>query len=102
MLPRKKKGATPGEKKKKKRQLEEVVHIHMDIFVNQEKVHSHSVFSPFWGENILIGLGRKYLGPIFYFPSFLPNQTHSKKVFFFQFFLQSFSFIPFHFQTNTP
>ena len=53
----------------------------MDIFVNQEKINSHSVFSPFWKENILVGLGRKYLGPIIYFLSSPPNQTHSKKVF---------------------
>ena len=53
----------------------------MDIFVNQEKINSHSVFSSFWKENILVGLGRKYLGPTIYFLSSPPNQTHSKKVF---------------------
>ena len=54
--------------------------MHMGIIVNQEKIHPHSVFSSFWGENILVGPGRKCLGPTIYFPSFLPNQTHSKKV----------------------
>ena len=34
-----------------------------------------------FGENFLVGLERKYLGPIIYFPSSPPNQTHSKKVF---------------------
>ena len=40
-----------------------------------------SVFSPFWGENFLVGPGRKHLSPNIYFPSFSPNQTHSKRVF---------------------
>ena len=53
----------------------------MGIFVNREKIHPHSVFSLFWGENILVGPGRKHLGPTTYFPSFLPNQVHFKKVF---------------------
>ena len=39
------------------------------------------VFSPFWGENFLVGSGRKRLNPIIYFPFSLSNQTHSKKVF---------------------
>ena len=39
-----------------------------------------SVFSPFWGENFLVGSGRKHTSPTIYFPSFSPNQTHSKKV----------------------
>ena len=54
----------------------------MDIFVNQEKINLYLVFSPFQRENILLGLGRKHLGPTIYFPSSPPNQTHSKKVFF--------------------
>ena len=66
----------PREREKKK-QLEE----NIGIFVNQEKIHPHSVFSPFWRENILVGLGRKHLGTTIYFPSSLPNQTHTKKVF---------------------
>ena len=67
--------------KKKKRKLEKVhVHMQMVIFVNQKKVHPYSVFSPFWGENILVSPGRKYQGPTIYFPFFLLNQTHSKKV----------------------
>jgi len=53
----------------------------MGIFVNQEKIHLHSVFSPFWEENILVGLERKHLGSTIYFPSLPPNQTHSKKNF---------------------
>ena len=39
------------------------------------------VFSSFWGENFLVGPGRKHLDPIIYFPSTIPNQVHSKKVF---------------------
>ena len=61
----------------KKKPLEE----NMGIFVNQEKIHPYSIFSLFWRENILVGPRRKHLGPTIYFPSFLPNQTHSKKVF---------------------
>ena len=53
----------------------------MGIFVNQEKIHHSSVFSPFQRENILVGLGRKHLCPTTYFPSSLSNQTHTKKVF---------------------
>ena len=62
----------------------------MGIFVNQEKIHPHSVFSLFWGENILVGLGRKHPGPTDYFISFPSNQTHSKKVLF-PIFSQKFS-----------
>ena len=51
------------------------------FFFNEEKIHSHSVFSQFWGENILVGPGRKYMGPTIYFPSSLPNQIQFKKVF---------------------
>ena len=32
-----------------------------------------SVFSPFWRENFLVGLERKYLGLTIYFPSSPPN-----------------------------
>ena len=39
------------------------------------------VFSPFLGENFLVGSRRKYLGLTIYFPSSLFNQTHFKKVF---------------------
>ena len=38
-------------------------------------------FSLHFGENFLVGLRRKHLDPTIYFPSFPPNQTHSKKVF---------------------
>ena len=61
----------------------------------------YSVFSPFLGENFLVGPRRKHPGPTIYFPSFPPNQTHSKK-FSFLFSLQSFPSILFHLQTNTP
>ena len=54
----------------------------MGIFVNQEKIHPYSIFSPFWGENFLVGPERKHLNPTIYFPSSPPNETHFKKVFF--------------------
>ena len=54
-----------------------------------------SVFSLFWGENFLVGLGRKHPNPTIYFPFSLPNQIHSKE-FSFPFFLQNFSSILFH------
>ena len=60
-----------------------------------------AVFSPFWKENFLVGLGRKHLGLTIYFPSSSPNQTYSKK-FSFPFSLQGFPSILFHLQTNTP
>ena len=37
-----------------------------------------SIFSPFWKEIFLVGLGRKHSDPTIYFPS---HQTHSKNVF---------------------
>ena len=73
----------------------------MGIFVNQEKINPHSVFSPFWRENILAGPGRKYMGLTIYSPSFPPNQIHSKKVFLPIFFPKFFVYL-FHLQTNTP
>ena len=42
------------EREREREQLEE----NIGIFVNQEKIHSQSVFSQFWGENILMGPGR--------------------------------------------
>jgi len=66
---------------KKKGQLDKAhVHMHMGIFCNQEKMQPHSIFSPFWGENILVGSGRKHLGPSFIFlPSHLTKHTLKKK-----------------------
>ena len=58
------------------------------------------VFSPIWGENFLMGLGRKHLGPTIYFLSSPPNQIHSKK-FFFPFSLQILPSTLFHLQKNT-
>ena len=53
---------------------------------------SFSQFSPYFGENFLVGLF-----------SFLPTQPKIlKKKFSFLFFLQSFPFIIFRLQTNTP
>ena len=49
---KKKKGNVTAERERE--QLEE----NIGIFVNQEKIHSQSVFSQFWGENILVGPGR--------------------------------------------
>ena len=68
----------------------------MGIFVNQEKIHRHSIFSPFWWVQ-----GEKCLGPTIYFPSSPPNQTHSKN-FSFLFSFQSFPSTLFHLHTNTP
>ena len=47
----------------------------------KKKNYPHSVFSLFWRENILVGPERKHLDTIIYFPSSLPNQIYSKKVF---------------------
>ena len=58
-------------------------------------------FSLYFGENFLIGQERKYMDPTIYFSFSLPNQTHSKKIFF-PFSLQCFPFTLFHLQTNTP
>ena len=84
-------------KKKKRRQLDEAhVHMHMDIFFNQEKMHPHSIFSPFWWaqrENTSI--------PPFIFLPFHPTK-HTLKKFSFPFSLWSFPSTLFHLQTNTP
>ena len=45
-------------------------------------MYPHSIFSPFWRGNILVGPRRKHLGSTINFPFSPPNQTHSKKVFF--------------------
>ena len=60
-----------------------------------------SSFSPFWGENFLVGLRRKHLGFTIYFSSSPLNQTHSKK-FSFPFSIHIFPSTIFHLQTNTP
>ena len=52
------------------------MHVHMGIFVNQEKIHPHSVFSPFWGENILGGPGEK-TPKLYHLFSFLPTQPNT-------------------------
>ena len=59
-----------------------------------------SVFSLFWKENFLMGPKKKHLGFTIYFPSFPPNQTHSKKIFIL-IFLQNFPSTLFYLQTNT-
>ena len=75
--------------------------VHMGIFVNLEKIHFHLVFSPFWGENILVSPRRKQIGPPFiFFPFYLTKYTSKK--FSFPFSLQNFSSIPFYLQANTP
>ena len=76
-----------GKKKsKKKKQDCERYLAHQQRRVFCPNIYS-LVFSPFWRE-LLVGLGRKHLGPTIYFPSSLPNQTHSKKVFLPIFFLK--------------
>ena len=50
-------------------------------FLSIKKKFIPTQFSLHFGENILVGLGRKHLGTTIYFPSSLPNQTHTKKVF---------------------
>ena len=66
----------------------------------KKKNYPHSVFSLFWRENILVGLERIHLDTTIYFPSSLPNQIYSKKVFILIFF-PKFS-IHFVSPSNTP
>ena len=42
---------------------------------------SSMIFSSFWGDNFLVGLGRKYPSPTIYFLSSPSNQIYFKKVF---------------------
>ena len=61
-------------KKKKKSNLKKPC-AHGAFFANQEKIHPHSIFSPFWRENILVRSGRKHLNPTIYFHSSIqPNK----------------------------
>ena len=69
--------------KKKERSNGLYKHLHMDIFVIYLLNSSHSVFSPFWRENILVGLG-----------CFLTK--HPPKKISFPFSLQSFPSTLFH------
>ena len=72
----------PGEREKKnKGNLKSPCACAHEHFCQKKKNHPHSIFSSFWEENILVGSRRKHLDPTIYFSSFLPNQTHSKKVF---------------------
>jgi len=73
----------------------------MGIFVNQEKIHPYSVFSLFWGENILVSREENTWAPLFIFIPLYPTK-HTPKKFFLLFSLQSFTSTIFHFQTNTP
>ena len=67
-MPRKSKN-----KKKNEDGIGQIAHVqvHMDIFFLLSSLINFflSVFSPIWGENFLVSLGRKHLGPIIYFPS---------------------------------
>ena len=65
-------------RKAQKRKKEELDKLHMckctwTFLSIKQSYFLTSIFSPFWRENFLVGLGRKHLGPIIYFPSFPPN-----------------------------
>ena len=52
------------------------------VFLSIKKKFIPTQFSLHFEEKTFwVGLGRKHLSSTIYFPSFLPNQTHSKKVF---------------------
>ena len=72
------------------------MHMHMIIFVDQEKIHLLSKkkkrkklsllsFFSILEKKFVGGSREKTLNPTIYFPSFLLNQTHFKKVFLFIF-----------------
>ena len=92
---KKKKGQCPRkEKKKKKKEEATCLAEHQKkkkepdelsickctwAFLSTKQPHFlPSIFSPFWKEIFLVGLGRKHSDPPIYFPS---HQTHSKNVF---------------------
>ena len=54
-------------------------------------------FFLYFGENILVGQGRKYLSPTIYFPSSPPNQTLQKS---FPSYFLSKVFHPLYFTSN--
>ena len=64
----------------KTKELDEAhVQVNMSIFVSQEIQNPYTIFSPFWGENILVGLGRKYQSLTNFFSlSSLQPKTHQK------------------------
>ena len=82
-------GNVIAQKKKKKKQLEE----NMGIFVNQEKIHPHSVFSPFWREHFG-GPKEKSLG-LHYLFSFLPAQPNTLQKSFHFYFLSKVFHLPY-------
>ena len=99
-LPRK---AQKKKKKKKRKELDELpictcTYVFLSI---KHPPFLPSVFSPFWGGNFLVGLGRKHPGPTIYFPSSYPTK-HTPKMFSFSFSLQNFLFTLFQLHTNTP
>ena len=103
LIPKKKKITKEKKKKKKKkrRATDWTSPCALGIFVIYLSNSSHSVFSPFWRENILVGLERKHLGPTNFFSlPFLQPNTHQN--FFLPFSLQSFPSTLFYHQTNTP
>ena len=78
-----------GEEKKKEKGTWRCPCIH-EHFCQLRKNLSPFSFLSFWGENILVGPRRKHSCLTIYFISFPLNQTHSKKVFIFIFFLKFF------------
>ena len=71
---------TAQEKKATRRSL--CAHAHGHFCQSRKKCISTQFSFHFGGaQNILVGLGRKHLGPTIYFSSSPPNQTYSKKNF---------------------
>ena len=77
---KKKKGQRAASGKQKKKKMKATWKMCTWIFLLIKKNYSHSIFSLFKRENILVVSGRKHLDLTIFFFS-LPNQTHSKKVF---------------------
>ena len=87
----------PGKHKKRKKKEKRKEKNGMNLahatqaFLSIKHANFPPIFSQFWGENFLVGLGRKHSSSKIYF-SFSPfNQTHSNEVFLFIFF-PKFSF----------
>ena len=59
------------DQKKKKGKKKKVAK--RDIFVQKKSVQYFAQFSPHFGENFLVGLGRKHSDPTIFFSSLPPN-----------------------------
>ena len=97
---KRKKKATSREREKKKNKKKGRGNVPKKT--QKIKRKEETVFSPFEGENFLVGSRIKYPGPTIYFSFSAPHQIHSKKVFLPIFFSKIFCLPYFTFKQTHP